>query len=442
MPRPGNLEQATHPSAISPLPSAEGIHQLSSRRAAAAAAAPKGASSPPALLLSALLDDDDDDSSGEERAAERDTSRCDQPDQHPPHQHGASIAELVTAHQLECYRLDDARWMAKVEVAKKYLDGLTKLTPTNWTRWLGEIRRLGLITGAREIMPLVSAAIWLIDDKPLRQRLQENVGVDRPTFSELCVATNLTFVSPASTAAALEAIKSIRQAENESLNSYLNRFEILVLTVGLNRVEPDTLNQWAKFLLAGLSGYSKMIFFGRAYHKLSLRQLLEALKAWPTRLWDGFHTYTDDPFKPVPKESAPPSMSAFPGPASPKHGAPGASRRRYRPRAREPADIKPQPEKASSPSCKECGWGHPTSRCRDAAIVYGPGHELRGQPRQRGSHRRPDSHILAASEPSSLGHAWRRPPGEAAPAGPPSSHPVTHERKGDTHTTSGRPTKR
>ena len=133
--------------------------------------------------------------------------------------------------------MDDDAWMRKVEAGRRYLDGLVRLSAQNWTQWLADIRRTALVCGAREIYPLVSAAIWRIDNIFLRRKIQDVLTSARPSFLELCSAASLVFSTPSSVEAAMKAISRLKQAEDETLLSYVDRFELLYLSVGSFRLD-------------------------------------------------------------------------------------------------------------------------------------------------------------------------------------------------------------
>ena len=163
------------------------------------------------------------------------------------------IDSTVGDEKERCLSMDDDQWMRRIDAGRRYLDGLIRLSASNWMQWLSAVRKTIATCGARETFPLVSAAIWKIGDVYLREKIRETLVSTRPSFLELCSAVSAVFSTPASVSAAMDALSNLKQAEDESMESYLHRFEILYLAIGSFRLDRLMAQLWARYIVVGLS---------------------------------------------------------------------------------------------------------------------------------------------------------------------------------------------
>jgi len=153
--------------------------------------------------------------------------------------------------------MDDSKWMSCVESAKRFLVDLPELDVNHWSKWLAELREIIANCGARDVMPLVSAAVWLISNQVVRANLQRIIGPERPTFRMLCNAASIAFQTSRNSTIAALSLKSLKQAEDETLMSYINRFEMFYLSLGPSRNDPRGLPDLARQIIIELSMYSQ-----------------------------------------------------------------------------------------------------------------------------------------------------------------------------------------
>ena len=265
------------------------------------------------------------------------------------HERLRSRANAESAH---CTKEEER--IRRLQLYENMLKRLPQLNGGNWMGWLAQVKRMTKQLRIVDVDVFCEAALYYCGSQEVVDELFNRGGRSFVGAEEMVKAVRKVYLSSREQQFAVVEINKLQQLPQESLFSYLARFEALrFLHPAVDAAEGD--NQLRAALIGGLNGTARQFMKIDDMAK-SLDEVIKCLgRCAESEIWSGYKTLA----VPIP-------------PVEPRKMTVG--RKDFFPNIRK--QIPTEVYKAQRPVayCYKCGWaGHKAKECDGKATRPGPG---------------------------------------------------------------------